>query len=133
MVSLLKGDIPWVSATVKAQLTKSAYTPDFDVHDFRDDVTSNKITGTTDQAIGSKAVNLDTADNLVHMDGPATITFSAVAGGETAGGVVLYEDNSSAAADNLICWNAFSSTVATNGSDIQVTFAADGHVSVSYG
>jgi hypothetical protein len=130
--SLLLGDIPWVSATVKCQLTTNAYTPNFDTDNFRDDITAYKMSGTTDQSIGSKAVNIDTANNRVHLDGPATVTFSAVTGGSTVTGVALYEDNSAAASDNLICWNEFSAGLATNGSDIQVTFATDGHVRFTY-
>lgn len=131
--SLCTGDIPWVSGTVKAQLTTNAYTPNFDSDDFRDDVVSYKMSGTTDQSIGSKAVNIDTANNHVNLDGPATITFSAVTAGSTVTGVALYEDNSAAASDNLICWNEFSGGgLATNGSDIVVTFHTDGHIQFTY-
>jgi hypothetical protein len=47
-------------------LVTSAYTPDQDAHDFRDDVT-NKVSGTgftaSGQALANKAVTADNTDN----------------------------------------------------------------------
>ena len=39
------GAIDWLNDTIKVMLVTSAYTPDQDAHDFKDDIT-NEISGT---------------------------------------------------------------------------------------
>lgn len=74
---------------------------------------------------------LDAAGDRVEMDGD-DVTFTAVAAGNTNNGVVIYNDDD--ANDGLLCFNTYgaSNGVATNGSDIQVTFDANGIWYVSY-
>lgn len=120
--------------TIKAMLVKSGYTPDFDTEDFYDDISANKVTGTTDQSLTTRTVTYDAANNRVHLDGPATLTWSAVGPtpAETMIGVVIYKDTGTPGTSALICYNEFSASKSTNGSDVQVTFDTDGHVRFTY-
>lgn len=122
------------SAVVKAMLAASGISPDFDTHDFLNDLVASRVSGTTDQSIGSKAINFVAGSNQVHFDGPATVTYSAVAGTVTCVGCLIYFEPGSPTDANrrLLCYNEFSASVVSNGSDIQVTFASDGHMRFTY-
>lgn len=123
------------SATVKAMLAATGISPDFDLHDFLNDLVSSRVTGTTDQTIGSKAITFVAGSNQVHFDGPATITYTAVPGTVTCVGCLIYFEPAASPTDanrRLLCYNEFSASVVSNGSDIQVTFAADGHMRFTY-
>ena len=120
------GGIRWDDGalTLNAVLLSNAYTENLDTHDFLNDVSANRLG--SDVAVGSRSITLDAANNRVHLANALTITFNAVAGGATAKGVAVYRSTGSEATSELICWNEFTSTVATNGSNIQVTFDTDG-------
>jgi len=92
----------------KAMLTTSAYTPDQDLHDFRDDVT-NEITGTGYSAGGvaitTPAVTYDGTSNEVRWDFDDPTWTSA---SFTARRMVVYKSRGGAAsADELVCWVDF--------------------------
>lgn len=133
--ALCGGAVDWDDGgiTINAQLTLSTYTPDFDTEDFRNDVESAKVSGTTDQEITGRAITYDAGNDRVHLDGPATITFTAVTGTQSCKGVALYKSlGGDSSNDPLICWNEFTALVTSNGSNIQVTFDTDGHVRFTY-
>jgi hypothetical protein len=130
------GAIIWKASggsAMKAQLTQSSYSLNKETHDNRDDVTASIVTGTTDQSLTLSDPAENATDNWQWLDA-ADITFTAVAGGETAGSVIVYKNVGTAATDVLFAYLDFTSTVATNGSDITVTFdASDGCVTLTYG
>ncbi len=121
----------------KMQLTQSSYTPDKEVHDFLDDVSGDKVTGTTDATLtGSDFVipTEDVGNNRVEMDYDNTVVYSSVAGAETVQYVIIYYDSTVAATSSLICFLDFSGgTIVTNGSDITITFNAEGVFALDYG
>lgn len=129
-------DLDWDDnggTTFKAQLTLSSYTPDPDTHDFQDDVSASKASGTTDQTIGtSRAINIVGASNYVNLDAAASVTYTAVSGSQTVSGVIIYKDTGTPGTSRLVCWCEFSSTLATNGGDVVVTFDADGCLRFTY-
>lgn len=126
----------WDSDTFKVMLIKTGYTPDFDLEDFVNDISTNRKDGTTDQSLSAEVINIDTTNKEVEFDAVASVTFTAV--GATGGnviGVVIYMEPASAPTDatrRLVAYNEFTAPVVTNGSDIQVDFAADGIFKITY-
>lgn len=109
-----KGQIDFDTDTFKCMLVTSAYAPDKDTHDFRDDVT-NEVTGTGYTAGGTAAtvtVNaIDTANDRVE------ITLGAVswpASTITARGAVYYKSRGGlASADEIVAYIDFGGDVSS--------------------
>ncbi len=141
LIENVDGGIDWKTTPTepyKMQLTQSSYTPDKEADEDLADVVADKVTGTTDQSlVGASLANPaeDVGNNRVEMDYTATVVFTAVAGGETAGFVIIYHDDSGVAADSaLICFLDFSGgNIATNGSDITITINTEGVWALDYG
>lgn len=117
---LARNNIDFDTNTFKAMLVTSAYTPNKDTHDRRDDVT-NEITGTGYTAGGATSavtVTKDTANDKV------TIQFAAVSWDSstlTARGCVYYKSRGGASsADELVAYNDFGSDVSTVGGTFSV-------------
>jgi len=106
--------IDWVTDTINAGLTTSAYTPNQDVHDFYDDIT-NEITGTGYTAKGvtlsGKSVSTDTASNDTRL---IAATSSWTSASFTANKAFVFKDTGTASTSPLL---------------IYVTFGADNTVS----
>jgi hypothetical protein len=115
-------------------LVQDAYTPNFDTHNFRDDVTNEPgnsgtyssggtIITTTELTIASPAATQVkySADNLSWTG--TTIT---------ARGTVTYHTTGSAATDEVIVANTFGSDVTTAGGTFSVTWHANGIFYVDY-
>jgi len=118
----------------KTMLVQDAYTPNFDTHNFRDDVTNEPgnsgtyssggtIITTTELTIASPAATQVkySADNLSWTG--TTIT---------ARGTVTYHTTGSAATDEVIVANTFGSDVTTAGGTFSVTWHANGIFYVDY-
>ena len=117
---MARGDIDFDTDTFKAILVTSAYTPNKDTHDFRDDVT-NEVSGTGYTAGGvasAVSVTKDTANDRV------TVQFGAVSWSSstiTARGCVYYKSRGGASsADEIIAYNDFGSDVASSGGTFSV-------------
>lgn len=99
-------------------------------------LSSKRVAGTTDQAVGStsRGFNEDTAGNELEMTAnPTNITFTAVAIGANARGIVIYREVAAADASRyVLCFLKFSADIPTNGSNIQVTFDSQGVCKISY-
>lgn len=123
--SLIDGTIVLSSDTIKYMLVKSGYTPDRD-HQFIDegganDPVDHRVTGTTDQTLGSKATGKDNTGDFAYFDA-ADVVFSAVPGGETVAAGIVYKDTGTPTTSRLICYHDLPDT-ATNGGDITIQFA----------
>lgn len=112
-VSFLTAGIDLSSATIKAVLLKSSYTP-VATDQFRSAITAGAEVGTA-QALGSKTTTSGVFD-------AADITFTAVGTTTACDKVLIYKDTGSAATDNLIAVVDLSSAVTPNGGDIAVTW-----------
>jgi hypothetical protein len=117
---MARNNIDFDSNTFKAMLVTSAYTPNKDVHDKRDDVT-NEATGTGYTAGGATStvtVTKDTANDKV------TILFGAVSWATstiTARGCVYYKSRGGASsADELVAYNDFGSDVSSSAGTFSV-------------
>ena len=109
----LTGGIDYDTDTFKCMLVTSAYTPDKDAHDFRNDVT-NEVTGTGYTAGGAAAtvgVTTDTANDRVEISlGAVSWTTSTI----TARGAVYYKSRGGASsADEIVAYIDFGADVSS--------------------
>ncbi len=117
---MARNNIDFDTDTFKAMLVTSAYIPNKDTHDRRDDVT-NEITGTGYTAGGvtsTVTVTKDTTNDKV------TIQFGAIswpASTLTARACVYYKSRGGASsADELVAYNDFGSDVSSTGGTFSI-------------
>jgi cation transport regulator ChaB len=117
---MARGAIDFDTDSFKAMLVTSAYTPNKDTNDRRDDVT-NEVSGTGYTAGGVASVctvTKDTANDRV------TLSFAAVSWASstiTARALVIYKSRGGASsADELVAYNDFGSDVASSGGTFSV-------------
>lgn len=104
-------------------LVNSAYAHNPD-QNFVSDIVANEVAGATRQTLGAKTITEDDANDRAVFDG-GDVTFTAVPGGATVGGAVVFKDTGADATSQLISFGDTADT-ATNGSDIIITWAATG-------
>lgn len=118
--------IVWASDTIKCALL-TAYSADFDTHDFFNDVSATEITGTGYTAggatLGSKTSTYDTASDQIRLDAAdpswTTSTLSAT-------DAVVYKSTGTAATSPLMAGIDFGATVSTTAGTFQITFDSTG-------
>lgn len=115
LLKAITGSIDFDTDTFKVLLTTSAYTPNQDTHDFRDDVT-NEVTGTGYTAGGATltgvAVTYDAASNEVRIKWTDPTWATSTITARTA---VIYKARGGASsADELVAY-------ATNDADVSST------------
>lgn len=117
---MARGLIDFDTDTFKAMLVTSAYSPNKDTHDKRDDVT-NEVTGTGYTAGGTTCAVTVTKDNA---NDKVTITLGAVSWASstiTARGCVYYKSRGGASsADEIVAYNDFGGDVSTTGGTFSV-------------
>lgn len=118
---LVSGTIDLDTDTFKMMLTTSAYTPNIDTHDFRDDVT-NEVTGTGYTAGGATlsgvGVTYDAASNQVRVTWTDPTWPSSTITARTA---VIYKSRGGAAsADELLAYVTESADVTSTGATFTV-------------
>jgi hypothetical protein len=110
------GRIDWDTDTIKVALVTSTYTPNFDTHDFFDDIT-NEVSGTGYTAGGatlaSPVVTLDTTNDRVDTDFADTQWTSSTI---TARGAVIYKSTGTASTSPLFAYLDFTTDqISSNG------------------
>jgi hypothetical protein len=126
MLKVMTGQIDLDTDTLKIMLTTSAYTPNQDTHDFRDDVT-NEVGASGTYASGGgtiagKSVTYDSATNEVRF---VWDDLSFTGATITARVAVLYKSRGGAAsADELIAYCVESSDVSSTASTFTVDVPA---------
>ena len=112
---LTGGLIALLADTVKVALVTTAYTPNFSTNEF--------YTSVSPYVIGTPQTLTSKTDALGVFDA-ADVTFTTVAAGATALGVVIYKDTGVAGTSPLLAYidviTGF--PLATNGGDIQVVW-----------
>jgi hypothetical protein len=117
-----KGNVDFDSDTFKVMLVTSAYTPDKDLHDFRNDVT-NEVVGTGYTAGGAAATvtvgAVDTANDREEITlGGASWPTSTI----TARGAVYYKSRGGlSSADEIIAYIDFGGDVSSSGGTFTLT------------
>jgi hypothetical protein len=112
--------------TIKVALVTSSYTPNFDAHDFFDDVT-NEITGTGYTAggatLGSQTITLDTTNDRLVFDAADTSWATATL---SARGAVVYKSTGVASTSPLIAYIDFTTDRTSDGGTFLITWHANG-------
>jgi len=125
------GSIDLDSDTIKVMLVTSAYLPDVDNHDFKDDIT-NEVSGTGytagGQALANKAVIQDNSGDKAIFDADDLIWTNSTI---TARGAVIYKDTGVASTSPLICYIDFGSDKSSYGGDFKIEWSSQGILSFS--
>lgn len=118
-----KGNIDFDTDSFKVMLVTSAYTPNVDTHDYRNDVTNEVPNGSGYATGGAETTCTVTQDNANNR---VSIGFSAVTWETatiTARGAVIYKSRGGASsADELVAYVDFGSDKSSSGGDFVVTF-----------
>ena len=125
---IMNGSIDLDTDEINVMLVTSAYTPDVDVHDKRDDVTNEVANGngyaTGGAALAGKAVTADNTDDEGMFDAN-DLTWAAST--ITARGAVLYKARGGAAsADELIAYIDFGSDKISSAGNFTIQWASEG-------
>lgn len=118
-LQLQNNSIVWASDTIKARLVATSATVN------KDDTTLTPYTAIgTDQTLASKTRTKDTTNDRIVYDAADPI-WTAVAGGSTVGGCIVFKFVTNDAGSTPIFYIDLTDT-ATNGGDMMVQFHADG-------
>lgn len=122
------GRVDWDTDTIKVALVTSSYTPNFDTHNFFDDVT-NEVSGTGYTAggatLGSVTITLDTANDRVDVDAADVQWTSSTI---TARGAVIYKSTGTASTSPLIAYLDFTTDQISSNGTFTIQWAAAGIV-----
>lgn len=100
---LLEGDIALLTDTIKIAFMAPAYAPNIDTEEFYDDISASVASGSTDQTLASKALNIDTTNDRVEFDATdLSIANATIAGGTDM--MVIYKDTGDPATSPLIAY-----------------------------
>lgn len=127
----LANTVDFDADTIKVALVTSTYVPDFDAHDFFNDVT-NEVVGTGytagGQALANKTVTQDnTGDKGVFDADDVTWANSTL----TARGAILYKDTGVAGTSPLIGYIDFGADKVSTGGPFTISWNAGGIMSVA--
>lgn len=129
---LLDKSIDHVNDTIKVALVTSSYTPNYDSHDFFDDVTSEVSASGTYSAGGitlsSKTTTQDNTDNEGVFDAS---DISATSATITARGAVVYKSTGVASTSPLICYIDFGENKTSSGGTWGITWNSEGIINVT--
>lgn len=111
--------------THKELLVQDAYTPDYDVHDFRDDIT-NEVTGTNYTAGGVTVTGTEwtISGGLMTFDMVDTVYSNVTISNAMAG--VFYFNVGTAATDQLILLQDFVTAASATAADFTIQHAGGG-------
>lgn len=123
---ILQGNIDLVSDTIKVAFMDPAYTFDPDADDNYDDISASIASGSTDQTLANKAVNVDDVNNRAEFDADdVSVSNETISGGTD--GVIIYKDTGTPSTSTVIAWIEFSEGTLTpvNGT-LSVAWNAEG-------
>lgn len=119
---------------VKLMLAQDAYTPNFDTHDFRNDVT-NEPGASGSYALGGSAITstelavaTPAATQMNYTSANSSWTTTTI----TARGGIHYKNTGTSATDELVGSNAFASDVSTSGGTFTFQVHANGYWFIDY-
>lgn len=132
--ALWNKEIDFDTDVIKVMLTTSSYTPDQDVHDYKDDVT-NEVSGTGYTAGGatlaSKTVTYTGATNKHVLDAADTQWATSTI---TARNAVIYDDSPATNATKpLIGYQSSDVDIVSSGGNFDIVWNAGGIVEITVG
>lgn len=118
--------------TIKIALLTSSYTPDFDAHDFFDDVVANEVGNSGTYAAGGATLSVtlsqDNTDNEGVLDATDVSWTSATI---TARYAVVYKSTGNNATSPLMFLIDFGSNQTSTSGTFAITFAAEGLLNIN--
>lgn len=118
--------------TIKIALLTSSYTPDFDAHDFFDDVSANEVGASGTYSAGGATLSVtltqDNTDNEGVFDATDVSWTSATI---TARYAIIYKSTGVSSTSPLIALIDFGSNQTSTAGTFTITFAAEGIVNVN--
>lgn len=118
--------------TIKIALLTSSYTPDFDAHDFFDDVSANEVGASGTYSAGGATLSVtltqDNTDNEGVFDATDVSWTSATI---TARYAIIYKSTGVSSTSPLIALIDFGSNQTSSAGTFAITFAAEGIVNVN--
>lgn len=125
LLAVFKGQVAWLSDSIKLALTTSAYVPNQDTHATFSQIT-NEASGSGYSAGGvllaSKTATYDPASKQVRLDAADV----SITGSFTARVAVIYKDTGVASTSPLLGYVVFDGDEVTSGTTLQFTWDASG-------
>lgn len=124
LLNTFKGDIDHDTASFKAMLVNSSYTPNMDTHDFKDDVVANEVTGTNWPAGGVAVTITLSIDATSHQLRAAVSDISVSTVTLTDGKTLVIYNNTpgSDATRHLVGYATFDTALAPTAGTLSVDF-----------
>lgn len=123
---LMEGSIALLTDTIKIAFMAPSYSPNIDTEDFYDDISGSIASGSTDQTLASKALNIDTTNDRVEFDAAdISIASETIAGGTDM--IVVYKDTGVPGTSPLIAYiDIAEGTLAPINGTLAITWNAEG-------
>ena len=112
-------------------MVQDAHAPDFDAHDFRNDVT-NEVSGTnyTAGGVNVTSTEITLASGVLTYDAADTVYSNVTITDAMAG--IIYFDVGTAATDQLVCLQDFVTAASATAADFTIQHAAAGIFTLDY-
>jgi len=132
LIKALNKEVDFDTDTIKVALLSSSYTPDQDVHDYFNDVSTYEVSGTGYTAGGntlaSKTVTYDSANNVIVLDAADTTWASSTI---TARYAVIYDATGTSSTSTLIGYIDFGSDQSSTNGNFTITYDSTGIVRIT--
>lgn len=132
LLKALNKEVDFDSDTIKVALLSSSYTPDQDVHDYFNDVSTYEVSGTGYTAGGntlaSKTATYDSANNVIVLDAADTTWASSTI---TARYAVVYDSTGTSSTSALIGYVDFGSDQSSTNGNFTITWDSTGIVRIT--
>ena len=132
LLKALNKEVDFDTDTIKVALLSSSYTPDQDVHDYLNDVSTYEVSGTGYTAGGntlaSKTATYDSANNVIVLDAADTTLASSTI---TARYAVIYDSTGTASTSALIGYVDFGSDQSSTNGNFTITWDSTGIVRIT--
>ena len=113
--------------TIKLALLTSSYTPDFDAHDFFDDVSANEVAASGTYSAGGATLTVTLSQDNTDDEGVFDATdVSFTSSTITARYAVIYKSTGVSSTSPLICLIDFGSNQTSTAGTFAITFASEG-------
>jgi len=132
LLKALNKEVDFDTDTIKVGLLSSSYTPDQDVHDYWNDVSTYEVSGTGytagGQALASKTATYDAANNVIVLDAADTTWASSTI---TARYAVVYDSTGTSSTSALIGYVDFGSDQSSTNGNFTITWDSTGIVRIT--
>lgn len=118
--------------TIKIALLTSSYTPDFDAHDFYDDVSANEVAASGTYSAGGATLTVTLSQDNTDDEGVFDATdVSFTSATITARYAIVYKSTGTASTSPLICLIDFGSNQTSTAGTFAITFNSEGILNVN--